>query len=681
MSYLKAALASIEDTYRELGVGENGLSTVEARRRLLEYGPNILTSSKKPSIPSRFASQLKNWLNILLLVASALSIGSGVVGNDPGSLRFGLVLIVVVLLNALFSMVQEYRAERVVQAISRLIPAKAKLSRNGQVIEVGVSEIVPGDLVVLEEGDEVPADIRLVSAFEVSVNNSSLTGESEPQRRFATISRDTNVTTPTELLNILFAGTTVVSGVARGVVLQTGANTQFGRIVSLSGQIKEPPSELQNEIGHVGRLTLIVAIIVGALFFGIALAFVGLTVTESVLIAIAVMVSLVPEGMQLTVSLSLALTAMKMAKRNVVVKRLSSVETLGSMTILCVDKTGTVTSGEMMVQKVWMVPEEMFEVSGDGYSPDGIITASGQRLESHQAERLERLLKVAGFCNNAKLSPPSDQISRWSVLGDPTDGAFLVLAGKGDFNVQEALAENPRVGLIPFDSNRRMMTSIHRIPDEGFSFHSKGASSEILSRCTKFYEGDELAPLTEELRHIIEREVDGFAREGYRVLALATRNVKDYAEGKDALPLETDLTFLGLAALADPPRPKVEEAVQTARHAGIRIIMLTGDYELTAEAIARKTGIVNPSDYRIMSGADLAKLDDSSLAGMLQKEVPIFARVTPEQKLRVVRILKSQGEIVGVTGDGVNDSPALLEANVGIAMGSEEPTWHENQPT
>jgi magnesium-transporting ATPase (P-type) len=668
MSYGRAALAKIEDLFKELQTGPEGLSDEEAKRRLLKTGLNILPKGKKTSLARKVISQFKNMFNVLLLVASFLSFLSGFTSNDPTSVQMGLAIFVVVVLNTIFSLFQEYRAEKAVQVIRSLIPTKTKAIRDGQMREIDVTDVVPGDILAFEEGDRVPADLRLISAFEVSVDNSILTGESEPQRRFATMSPEMETSTPYDVHNILFAGTTLVSGVARGVVLSTAKDTEFGRIVSLSGEVHEPMSPLERDIDYTARLNFLLAIGVSLIFFSAALLFVKLNLATSILFAVGVMICLVPEGFQLTVSLSLALTARRMAERNVVVKRLSSVETAGSMTVLCVDKTGTITSGEMMVKKLWAAGK-IFEVTGDGYSPDGHITFNGRRIGRSEDPAVSKLLEVGAFCNNAKLSAPSDRIGRWTVLGDPTDGAFLVFAGKGDFNVSKALAENQRIGLIPFDSKRRMMTSVHRGPEGKITAFAKGAGLEVLRRCTHVFYDNKYIPLTDEIKKAVTKQMNDFASEGFRVLAMATKALPNEPENLSQ-GVEENMTFLGLAALLDPPRPKVEAAVQEAKSAGIRVIMLTGDHELTAYSIAKKVGIITSEDQKVYTGKELSQMSDKDLTDILVRGESVFARIAPEQKLRIVHILKSMGEVVAVTGDGVNDSPALTEANVGIAMGA-----------
>ena len=672
MSYDHAAFSGVQEVYRDLATGPVGLSEEEAKRRLGKYGPNVIPSGKKTSPTEKFFTQFKNLFNVLLIVASLLSFFSGWAYNDSGSIQMGLAIFCVVILNSLFSLVQEYRAEKAVQAISRLIPTKAKVIRDGQVREADITEIVPGDIITLEEGDRVAADARLTSAFEISVDNAILTGESEPLRRFTTMSPSTTISSIMDYQNIVLAGATIVTGIARGVILKTGRDTEFGKIVSLSSGIKEPLSPLQKDIDYTAKINFIVAILVGSVFFAVAKMLVNLNMLDSLLFAIGVMICLVPEGFQMTVSLSLALTASAMAKRNVAVKRLSSVETLGSTTVICVDKTGTITSGEMMVKNVW-ANNQVFEVTGDGYSPDGFITIQGRRLNRVERTHISALFEVAAFCNNAKLNAPSDRISRWTVLGDPTDGAFLVFAGKGDLNVNEVLAKNPRIGLIPFDSKRCLMTSIHRRSDGKTVAYTKGAPHELLSRCSRIFLENEYVLLDDAERKVVERQIEAFAAEGFRVLAIAARILQS-SEKKEFMSeeVEHDLTFLGLAALFDAPRPMIEKAVSDARSAGMRVIMVTGDHELTAEAIAKRTGIMSSQEHAehvLIPGYELSKLSESQLSRILDNPEIVFARTPPEQKLRIVRALKSKGETVAVTGDGINDAPALMEAEVGIAMG------------
>jgi len=367
-----------------------------------------------------------------------------------------------------------------------------------------------------------------------------------------------------------------------------------------------------------------------------------------------------------------------MAKRNVVVKRLSAVETVGSMTALCVDKTGTVTSGEMMLKKVWVFGGT-YEATGDGYDPNGAITLNGRLADERDKPQIQKIFETASFCCNCKLSSPSDDMSRWTCLGDPTDGAFLVFAvkaenGKLNFDINEAVEDNPRVHLIPFNSQRRIMTSVHKSSTGEVAAYTKGAGAEVLNICTQICHNNDILPLTEEMKKTIIQQMDNFASDGFRVLAMAFRVLPDGMDvplqSAESQEIEKNMTFLGLAALFDPPRPTTEIAVKEAKEAGIKVFMLTGDHELTAQSIAKRVGIIASDDQKVVSGTKLRHMSDEELAEILKGNGAVFARISPEQKLRIVRVLKSKGEIVAVTGDGVNDAPALVEANVGIAMGA-----------
>jgi magnesium-transporting ATPase (P-type) len=508
-----------------------------------------------------------------------------------------------------------------------------------------------------------------VSSYELSVDISSLTGESAPLPRSA----DSVIAEPrrqiTEYPNLIFAGTTVASGAGSAVVLETGSQTQFGKVVEMARTIEEPLSPLQRQLDHTAKLNFIVAFVVGFLFLGIALLVLHLSPSDSVLFMIGVIISLVPEGLQVTVTLSLALSSLAMSKRNVVVKRLSSVETLGSTTIICTDKTGTVTQGQMTVRKVWL-GGQVFEVTGEGYEPLGSVFSGGRRLLASDRKDLKTLCEIAAYDSRATLVPPLDRRkSRWTAIGDSTDAALLVLATKGGIQSKQAMAERPRIGLVPFDSARKMMTSIHRDASGAVTAYTKGAGLEILSRCTTALWNNQVVALTEELAVKIRSQIDAFAREAYRVLALATRRLAPEPEKYESDRIERELTFVGLVAILDPPRPDVSRAVRRARNAGVRVVMLTGDHELTAEAIARKVGIIISRNYAVVTGYRLAPMSDADLSKVLDVPEVVFARITPEQKLRIVRALHAKGETVAVTGDGVNDAPALLEADIGIAMG------------
>jgi magnesium-transporting ATPase (P-type) len=652
----------LPDLFRELRTGLEGLTKEEARNRLSQFGPNELPTAKKASIAQKVFFQARNLFNVLLLVAAFLSF-------PTGSPEMGFAILGVVVFNIGFNIAQERRAEKVVEALHRLIPANAKVSRDGEPVLVPVAEMVPGDVFVLEEGDRIPADARLLSAFGLTVDQSVLTGEPSARERSAEARPDPSVPNPADCPNLVLAGTTVATGTGTAVVISTGARTTFGRIVTTTYAIEEPPSPLQRQLGAVGKLTFEIAFAVGFLFLAVALIFRQLALPAGLLFMIGVMIDMVPEGLQLTVTLALVASSLSIAKRHVVVKRLSAVETLGSATVICTDKTGTVTTGQMTVRKLW-IDGVLFDVTGLGYDPQGRIVLGRQRVAAPDREDVRRACEIAALDNKATLTPPLDRRrQRWTALGDSTDAALVAFSLKGGFDAKRAVRENPRVALIPFDSTRKMMTSIHRDGSGRLMAYSKGAAQVILERSTNYLSDGQAKPLEPEVRSRILAQVDAFAREAYRVLALAFRELDGSETRFTSDVAERDLTFVGLVAIYDPPRADVPEAVLRARGAGVRVIMLTGDHELTAEAIGRRVGILSEYGYRIVSGERLAAMTDDELDRILDIPELIFARITPDQKFRVVRALRGKRQIVAVTGDGVNDTPALAEADVGIAMG------------
>lgn len=664
-----SARRPLDELLAQLRSSKDGLAADDALRRMGEHGPNVLPEPKRITLTRKALAQFRNLFNVLLIIAALLSFATGWASHDTGSVQLGFAIMGVVVLSILFSLFQERRAERAVEALRELVPVKARAMRDGRIVQIPVSELVIGDVVSLEEGDRIPADARLLSSYEMSVDISTLTGESAPLPRSAEFDLTTTRTQVTDYPDLLFAGTTVSSGTGFAVVLETGSRTQFGRVVEMASTVEEPLSPLQKQLDRTAKLNFVVAFAVGFLFLGIALAVLHLSPSDSILFMIGVIISLVPEGLQVTVTLSLALSSLAMSKRNVVVKRLSSVETLGSATVICTDKTGTITEGQMTVRKLWM-GGRVFDVTGEGYEPQGAVFLNGKKLAASDRSDLHMLCEVAAFDGRATLVPPLDRRkSRWTAVGDSTDAALLVLAAKGGFPSKAEMAERPRVGLIPFDSARKMMTSIHRDSRGRIAAYTKGAGAEILAKCTKALWDDKFVPLTEELGTKIRSQIDAFAREAYRVLALAQRELPAESGKYESDRVERDLTFVGLVAILDPPRPDVSRAVRRARNASVRVIMLTGDHELTAEAIARKVGIIISKDYAVVTGYRLASMTDDELAKVLAKTELVFARITPDQKLRVVRALRAIGETVAVTGDGVNDAPALLEADIGIAMG------------
>jgi Ca2+-transporting ATPase len=655
----KAASMRLKEVFDALDASPNGLTTEEAKARLKKYGFNTLVEKKAVSFSYRFLVHFKDLFGVLLLFASALSAISGL-------WQLSLIILGVVLLNIFFSLFQESRAEKAMQTLKHWMPEYAKVVRDGQLQKVLVKEIVSGDIIVLEEGDRVPADARLITAFDLWTNNVPLTGESEPQPRNVKPVKSVDrayLDSP----NLVFMSTSVAKGRGKAVVIATGMNTQFGNIANLTQKILEEPSPLQKEIANMAKYDFVIAVVVGSVFFFTSMVWLNLSFYSSVLFMIGVMVACVPEGLQVTVSSALAINVLKMVKQNVLVKRLSAVQTLGSVTVICTDKTGTITKGEMTVKKLW-VKNHVVEVSGIGYGPEGDFTLNGKALEEQEAVSVEKLLEIAALCNNAKIEPPSDKNSAWSVIGDPTDGALTVAALKYGINVQNRLAEEPIIHILPFDFTRKKMTTVHKVNGD-MLIYTKGAPRSILSVCNKILVDEKVEEFTRKNLRAAEAKIRAFANEGLRVIAVAYKKLPKNEFSKDA-KVERAMVFVGLAAMRDPPRLEVKEAVAKAKQAGIKTVIITGDYGPTAQVVAREVGIVDAECCNIVRGVDLDALNDEAIVDAVKKGNVIFARVSPEQKLRIVTIIKKSGEVVAVTGDGANDTPSLKEADIGVAMGA-----------
>ncbi|MGE5533023.1 MAG: cation-translocating P-type ATPase [Ignavibacteria bacterium] len=654
----KAASLPINEVFNGLNSSENGLTSEEAKLRLKKYGYNKLSEKRQIPLINKFIRHLKDLFGILLLVAAVLSYISG-------SPELALIILAVVFVNIFVSIFQESRAEKAMETLKSWMPEFAKVIRDGELKKISVREIVPGDVVLLEEGDRVPADARLMEAFDLFTNNVPLTGESEPQPRVAEpakVVEKAYMYSP----NLVFMSTSVAKGQGKAVVYSTGMNTQFGKIASLTQTIKEEESPLQKEIALTAKYDFIIAVIVGTAFFIASYLFLKVPVETSILFMIGVMVCCVPEGLQVTVSSALAINVLKMVKQNVIVKRLSAVQTLGSVTVICTDKTGTLTKGEMTVNKLW-VYDVSVDVSGLGYKPEGVFTVNGQPLIAEQARPVEKLLEIAALCNGAKVDPPSDKNRSWSVIGDPTDGALLVAALKSSVNIQDALSQKPIEDILPFSFERKRMSTIHVVKNEVYVY-TKGAPRNILDLCTKVLVDGKVEDINQENLMVIESRIHEFANQGLRLIAVAYKKVLSGEYKKEEA--EKDLVFVGLAAMRDPPRAEVKDAVLKAQQAGVKIVIITGDYGPTAEAIAKEVGIVAKDCCQVIRGVDLDDLNDQAIIKEVRQGNVVFARVAPEQKLRIVKVLKNSGEIVAVTGDGANDAPSLKEADIGVAMGA-----------
>jgi magnesium-transporting ATPase (P-type) len=601
-----------------------GLDWDTARRTLAEIGPNAIAEARRTSPQRLFFGKLVH-LFALLLWAGALLAWIG------GMLELAAAIVVVIVVNAVFAFVQEYRAERAVAALRALLPQRVHVRRDGVVAEIVSGDVVPGDVLVLAAGDRICADATLLGHQNLRVDESTLTGESYP----------------VEPAENVFAGTYVTAGTGEALVTATGMRTRFGRIAELAQETRPARSPLELELDRVTRLVAALSIGTGTLFFLVAGAF-GMGLSDRFVFSIGVMVALVPEGLLPTVTLSLALATQRMARRNALVRRLSSVETLGETTVICTDKTGTLTENEMTVRRLW-TPAATAEIEGQGYEPFGRFRVAGAVVDPR---RFHELLRAALLCNDARLVQAG---SGWAIVGDPTEGALVVAAEKGGLRHEQETAQFPRLEEIPFSSERRRMTTVHLDGSERVAY-AKGAPEVIV-------------PLTTSSTGEKQRALDAagaLERDALRVLAVARRRLPEGANG--AGEIERDLDLLGLVGLADPPRPEIQSAVRQCRRAGIRVVMVTGDSPATAAAIAREVGLAD-TGTRTLTGPQLAELDDTELAERLARGNVIFARIDPEQKLRLARLLRAQGEIVAMTGDGVNDAPALKEADIGVAMG------------
>ncbi|SNX54631.1 cation-transporting P-type ATPase [Thermoanaerobacterium sp. RBIITD] len=649
-----------DDIFNELNTSIKGLSKDEANARLQKYGYNEIKEVKKSSLLSRFLANFTHLLAILLWIASILSF----IGGMP---QLGWAIILVIIVNALFSFWQEFKAEQATESLKKMLPSYVKVIRDGHQEQILARELVPGDLIYLEEGDHIPADARLIEAFEMRTINAALTGESEPVRRTSDVVLDEDVSL-LQSPNLVFMGTSVASGSGTAVVYATGMDTQFGKIASLTQTIKIEQSPLQRQLTRVAQVIAYLSLVMGVFFFLLGL-LMGRSLVDTFMFAIGIITANVPEGLLPTVTLALAMGVQRMARRHALVKKLSSVETLGGATVICTDKTGTLTQNEMTVREIW-TPLEFYNVSGIGYEPKGEFSANGRQIDNKNLpDELSLLLKIGLLCNNSRLVRPTNENPSWNIIGDPTEGSLVVLAEKAGYTLENMLREYPRVSQLPFDSRRKRMSSIHKSGKDIYVF-TKGAPKETLSVCNYIFKGEEGVKKLEQsdIDKVIEQN-DKFAESGLRVLAMAYKKIDDENKEYTIENTENDLIFVGLVAMMDPPRPEVELAVKHAHKAGIKIIMITGDYGLTAESIARRIGIIKGLHPRIIIGNELDKMTDEDLKKELKNKEIIFARVAPEHKMKVVAALKEMGEVVAVTGDGVNDSPALKRADIGIAMG------------
>ena len=624
----------------------NGLSSEEASERLRLYGTNTLQRIKRVTWYSVLARQFVDVLIIILLIAAAIALAIG-------ELADAVTILAIVVLNGVLGFVQEWKAERAIEALQRMLVPRCKVIRDGRQQTLDSTRLVPGDIVLLEIGDRVPADLRLSEALNLKVDESSLTGESLP------VGKGTDPVDPStplaERSSMAWMGTTVTNGRAAGVVVATGMSTEFGRIARLTQTVGEETTPLQRKLAVLGKHLGIFSVAVSAVV-AVSGWLLGKPLLEMFLTGVSLAVAVVPEGLPAVVTITLALGIRSMVRRRALLRRLQAAEALGSATVICTDKTGTLTQNEMTVQRIWL-PSGEIEVTGVGYDPAGHFEAGGRRVAYRSRPDLLALLETGLRCNHAHIYRDEQG---WHEIGEPTEAALVVAAYKAWLHPEEP---SHTVSEFSFNSRRKRMTVIEHRP-EGLIAHVKGAPEVILKRCTRIMVGPEVRVLTDEDLEAAAEAYQRLAGEGLRTLAVARRTLPEGITLNED-EVERDLTLLGIVGIIDPPRPEVPRAIRLARSAGIKVIMITGDAAATAEAIARRVGL---TVRRAVTGSELNSMDDDELRGLLGQEV-LFARTTPEHKLRIVTLLQEQGETVGMTGDGVNDAPALKKADIGIAMG------------
>ncbi len=645
----------VADCLEGLGTSQSGLSLEEVEARRREFGPNQLAEGVKVSLLTVFLNQFRDFMIIVLLAATLIS---GLLGEYTDA----ITIIAIVFLNGILGFVQEVKAERSLAALKELTAPTARVRRNGKVELIAARDLIPGDIVLLEDGDRVPADGRILISNVFYVEESALTGESVPSSKQAglVVEQDANLG---DRKNMVYMGTMVTRGKAEIVVVGTGMNTEMGKIANLMQQSEETLTPLQKRLDQLGKVLVWVAL-------GITLLVVitgvlrGHNIYEMFLAGVSLAVAAIPEGLPAIVTIALALGVQRMIKRNAIVRKLPSVETLGCATVVCSDKTGTLTQNRMTVQRVF-TDGTWISLTGSGYDPTGDFLVDEKPIAPMKRPALRSLIEIAATCNNAYMVlSEGDKGPSWTVQGDPTEGALLVMSKKAGFDNPESVYS--RIGEMPFDSERKLMSVLVKSSEEVFVF-VKGAPDVLLERCTRVFMGGREELISLNLKKQITGANQLMASHALRNLAFGYRKFRSIEMAKSVSDWESELVFVGLCGMIDPPREEVEAAISLCKSAGVRTVMITGDHQETATAIAHQLNIL-PEGGKILTGSEIDKLDDPELSH-IAPSVYVYARVSPEHKLRIVRALQANGEIVAMTGDGVNDAPAIKQADIGISMG------------
>jgi Ca2+-transporting ATPase len=639
----------ISEVLTYLNANRDGLSQEEAHRRLTQFGPNELAGKKKISPWGIFLEQFKNFLIIILLVAVALSAVLGEVSD-------AIVIFVIVLFAAGLGFIQEYRAERAMEALRRMAAPLASVLRNGTEIEIPARELVPGDVILLRTGDRIAADARLVEAINLKTDEAPLTGESIPiEKTSETLEGELSVG---DRKNIVFAGTAAVWGRGMAAVTATGMNTEFGKIATMLQEVEKEQTPLQINLNQLGKWVAIGALAICFILAGIGVMR-GHKILEMLIWGVSLAVAAVPEALPAVVTISLALGVQRMVRRHALIRKLPAVETLGCTTFICSDKTGTLTQDQMTVRCIY-VDGRLINITGIGYEPKGEFRFGGKALNLEREVALQMLLQIGSLCNDTSLAYVDDA---WKIKGDPTEGALVVAAAKAGLRQEDLNSQFSRLNEIPFSSETKRMTTIHQTP-QGKIAYSKGAPEVILSSCSYIYQNGQETKLTDENRDNILSTAKEMASDALRVLGMSYKRLPENVSITEAL--ERDMVFVGLVGMIDPPREEVKEAVKLCDKAGIKSVMITGDHKLTAVAIAKELGILK--EGAALTGAEIDNLGDEEFETLVEK-IEVYARVSPAHKLRVVEALAKRGHVVAMTGDGVNDAPALKKADIGVAMG------------
>ncbi len=648
-----------QEVMEQLGTSKEGLPRDKARERLGKYGKNELKG--KGGVPEwlLFLSQFRDVMVILLIVAGVISF---VIGNY----RDGIVMFVIVIVNAVIGFIQEYKAGKILDKLKDLIKSPAAVMIDGKLSKITQDELVPGDVIRVETGDKIPADIRIIESFNLETNDFSLTGESMPQGKHSNAIKEKSTLADRD--NMAYLGTTVASGNAMGIVVATGMDTEMGKIATMAEETGKVESPLEKELKVLGyRLTLIVLALSVLLFFVSQLQ--GFSFFTSMMYALGVAVAAVPQALPAQVTVALSAASNRLASKKAVVKNLSSVETLGSTTVIATDKTGTLTKNEMTVTTVWFDGKE-YEVTGVGYKPEGeILEKGGEPLTQEEIDEMEVMLDAATMASNAEIHEPDENHNSWYPIGDPTEAALITLSTKLGTHSPKEDEENPELHEFSFDSERKRMSSVRQFEDRQV-LTMKGATDSVLSISKFIYKDGKKEPMTEEHRDKIRKLNEKYSKDALRVLAIAYRPLE--SDGRDYVieEIEKDVIFLGLAGMIDPPKEGVREAVMDCHTAKIRTFIITGDHAITARAVGKEIELSGDKEPLVVTGGELEDMDDKELLEILRKdESIIFSRVDPKDKLRVVQLLEEDKQIVAVTGDGVNDAPALKRAHIGVAMG------------